>query len=129
MDEIAAVSIGAEALLKESHADLCLIFAVHLIVFLELVEPVCEFASFLVGAVAILDEFFAELGFLLVGMRVLRALSGGLLGGEGVAELLGGVEEGGDLGGGLVCLPHAFFLCLGINNKINNSFLLIVEKD
>ena len=60
---------------------------------------------------------------------MLRAISGGFLGGEGVAELLGGVEEGGDLGGGLICLAHAFFLWLGINNKINNSFLLIVEKD
>jgi len=45
-----------------------------------------------------------------------------------VAELFGGVEEGGDLGRGLVCLTHTFFLCLGINNKINNLFLLIVEK-
>jgi hypothetical protein len=92
-------------------------------------QSMCELASFFIGAVPILDEFFAELGFLFVQMQALRPFSGRFLGGEGVAQLLGGVEKGGNLRKLLVSLTHAFFLCLGINNKINNSFLLIVEKD
>lgn len=46
-----------------------------------------------------------------------------------MTELFGGIKKGWDLRRGLICLAHAFFLCLGINNKINNSFLLIIEKD
>lgn len=128
MDEVAPVAVGAEAFLQEPHADLGLVLAVHLVVLLQLVQSVRELAPLLVGAVAVLDELLAELRLLLVEVDALRALSGRLLGREGVAQLFGGVEEGGNLRGGLVCLAHAFFLCLGINNKINNSFLLIVEK-
>jgi hypothetical protein len=68
MDEIAAVSIRAKSLLKESNTDLSLIFAIHLIVFLKLLQSMSKLTSFFIGTIAIFDEFFAELGFLLVGM-------------------------------------------------------------
>ena len=61
MDEVTPVSVGAEAFLQEPAACFCLVFRVSLLVFLQLVKSMGEFALLLVGTVAILHKFLAEL--------------------------------------------------------------------
>jgi hypothetical protein len=109
VDEVAAVAVGAEAVLQEPAAHLGLVLAVGLVVLLELLQPMGELAPLLVGAVAVFHKLFAQLRLLLVrGLR--QVFSGRFLGGEGVAEGLVGLEEGRHCGGEGGDLAHAFFL-------------------
>lgn len=66
------------------------VFGVEVVVLLELVGTVGEFAVALVGAVAILHVLPAELRFFFVGEAVLGSVFGriGLLGGERAGILL-----------------------------------------
>ena len=63
-----------------------------MLVFLEFMQPVREFALLFVGAVAVFDELFAKLRFLLVSGIVGIHLARGLLSGERVAGILGDLE-------------------------------------
>jgi hypothetical protein len=101
--EVAAVSEEAAAQLQEGPAALGLVLAVLLLVLFQFVQSVCEFTAILVGTASVLDEPFAELGFLLVGR--LQA-SRGLLGGEGVRGGLGELEGGGGAGVGDAAGEH-----------------------
>lgn len=97
MDEVAALAEHAGALREEDPALLRLVLRVHLLVLPQLVRPVRELAALLVGAAAELQELLAELRLLLLPSR--RGLprhtraavprGGGVLGGGGVAGLLG----------------------------------------
>ncbi|XP_031472479.1 uncharacterized protein LOC116244724 [Nymphaea colorata] len=64
--EIAALSVHARAFVEEDPAFLGLVSAVGLLVLLELMRAVCEFALLLVGAEAEFYEFFAKLRLFLI---------------------------------------------------------------
>jgi hypothetical protein len=66
VDEVAAVAVWAESVLEETAASFGLVLGVCLLVLLELMEPVGEFAAFFIRAVPVLHELFAQLGLLLV---------------------------------------------------------------
>lgn len=64
MDEVAAVSVWTKSLLNETSTNLGLVLTVSLVVLFELLQAVCELAAFLIGTIALLYEFFAELRLL-----------------------------------------------------------------
>jgi hypothetical protein len=61
VDEVAAVAEGAEALLNESSAVFGFVFAVLVVVHLELGEAMCKFAFILIGTGPMLNEALTEL--------------------------------------------------------------------
>jgi hypothetical protein len=81
MDKIASVSEAAKTLLKKSSTILGLIFAVDMLIFLELMKAMSKFASSLVRAIAMFDELFAQLGLLFIVVSVVSR-SRGFLGGK-----------------------------------------------
>lgn len=100
MDEIASISVRTKTILQKTSTDLGLVFAVGLVVLLQLLQAVRELASPFVRTVALLHELFAQLRFLFV-RGCGQSLAGRFLGGERVAENFGGLEERRDLRGDL----------------------------
>jgi hypothetical protein len=90
--EIAAVSVGTVALLQKTAASFGLVLGIGLLVFLELMQSVGKFALLLVRTVAVFDELFAELRFLLVRRIVGIHLARRLLSGNRVARVFGQLE-------------------------------------
>jgi len=64
--EVASVPVDTVVVVSETAAFLGLILGVVFVVLPELIEPVGELASFVIGTVPIIHVFFAELGFLFV---------------------------------------------------------------
>lgn len=125
MDKVAAVAEGTIALFQKDEACLGLVFAVRLLVLLELLESVGKLALLFVRTIPVFDEAFAQLRFHFV-VAALLAHAWGLLCGDGMAHLFGNGQVGGLTGGservgmggrGLLGggLEHQ-----SLNNKINN---------
>jgi hypothetical protein len=66
VDEIAAVSEAAETLLEESSAIFGLVFTVLLLILFEFMKSMGKFALVVIGAVTVLNKFFAELRLLFI---------------------------------------------------------------
>jgi len=89
MNKVTSVSVDTEVVVFKTSAFLRFVLGVVFIVFSELIEAVGELASFVVRTVAIIHEFFAELGLLLVRFGFGQALPW-VESGIGVAFLEGG---------------------------------------
>ena len=94
VDEVAALSVHAEAFAEEDAAFLGLVLGVELLVFAELVRAVRELALLLVGAEAE-SHFFLEGGRFFLTF-FFKNLGGG--GGEGLAGRGGVLRRGGKAG-------------------------------
>ena len=66
VDEVASVPVYAELVDFKTAAFFCFVFCIEMVVFLEFVETMGEFASFIVRAVAVLHVSFAELRLLFI---------------------------------------------------------------
>lgn len=75
MDEVAPVSVDAVVIVFETSAFFGFVFGVVFVVFSELVKAMGEFASFVVGAEAIVHILFAKLGLFLVCLAFSVAFS------------------------------------------------------
>jgi hypothetical protein len=94
MDEVATVTVGAEAFLQKTAASFCFIFRVSLLVFLQLMQSVREFTLLLIGTVTVLYKLLAQLRLLLVTRLGRSVLTRRLLSGERVTALLGQLDMG-----------------------------------
>jgi len=125
VNEVASITIAAKSFIQVGSTLFCFIFAIDLLVSLQLVQSMSKFTTTLIWAITIFHEFLAKLAFFFMWGIGIDCRSRWTFSREWVAEFFGNLKKWSvDNPLYLTLAHHSSYSKMSYVNKINNRLEL-----